>query len=64
MTIGEIIRHEREKLSMTQKDLAQKTGFSIGAISLIESGNSSGNLFTIQTLLSVFDKRLEVVGND
>lgn len=55
MTIGEIINRRRKQQSLTQVDLANKSGLSQGQISQIESGVSDnvtiGNLRKIAKAL-------------
>lgn len=49
-TIGENIRRNREKRGMTQKDLAEKVGITLGAISQIEAGKTGKKFDTLRDI--------------
>ncbi len=49
--IGEVIREERRLASMTQEELAEKTGTKKSFISRIENGHSDIQLSTLYKLL-------------
>lgn len=51
--IGEIIREERRLASMTQEELARKTGTKKSFISRIENGHSDIQLSTLYRLLEL-----------
>lgn len=51
--IGEVIREERRLCSMTQEQLAEKTGTKKSFISRIENGHSDIQLSTLYKLLEV-----------
>lgn len=51
--IGEIIREERLQCSMTQEQLAEKTGTKKSFISRIENGHSDIQLSTLYKLLEL-----------
>ena len=51
--IGEIIKEERRLASMTQEQLAEKTGTKKSFISRIENGHSDIQLSTLYKLLEV-----------
>lgn len=51
--IGEIIREERRLASMTQQQLAEKTGTKKSFISRIENGHSDIQLSTLYRLLEL-----------
>ena len=51
--IGEIIREERRLASMTQEELAQKTGTRKSFISRIENGHSDIQLSTLYKLIEL-----------
>ncbi|RXK52555.1 helix-turn-helix domain-containing protein [Aquirufa rosea] len=51
--IGEVIKEERRLCSMTQEQLAQKTGTKKSFISRIENGHSDIQLSTLYKLLEV-----------
>lgn len=51
--IGEIIREERRLASMTQQQLAEKTGTRKSFISRIENGHSDIQLSTLYRLLEL-----------
>lgn len=49
-TIGENIRYQREKQGLTQKDLAEKIGVTLGAISQIEAGKTGKKFDTLRDI--------------
>jgi ribosome-binding protein aMBF1 (putative translation factor) len=51
--IGEIIKEERKLCSMTQEQLAEKTGTKKSFISRIENGHSDIQLSTLYRLLEI-----------
>ena len=51
--IGEVIKEERRLCSMTQEQLAEKTGTKKSFISRIENGHSDIQLSTLYKLLEV-----------
>lgn len=51
--IGEVIKEERRLCSMTQEQLAQKTGTKKSFISRIENGHSDIQLSTLYKLLEI-----------
>ena len=51
--IGEIIKEERKLASMTQEELAEKTGTKKSFISRIENGHSDIQLSTLYRLLEL-----------
>lgn len=51
--IGEVIREERRLCSMTQEQLAEKTGTKKSFISRIENGHSDIQLSTLYKLLEI-----------
>jgi len=51
--IGEIIKEERRLASMTQEELAEKTGTKKSFISRIENGHSDIQLSTLYKLLEI-----------
>lgn len=55
MTIGQRIRHFREKAGMTQADLADKLGVTHGAISLIESDKRGVTLENLDKIIKALD---------
>ena len=53
IAIGEVIKEERRLCSMTQEQLAEKTGTKKSFISRIENGHSDIQLSTLYKLLEV-----------
>lgn len=51
-TIGRRIARVREKETLTQEDLAEKTGFPISYISKVERGVISVGVFNLQKIAS------------
>jgi len=53
--IGQLLKEERTKLNLTQKQLAQKSGISYVSINRIENGKNP-RLSVIQKLFGAMDK--------
>jgi transcriptional regulator with XRE-family HTH domain len=51
--IGKTIQERREKLSLTQEDLAEMTGISSRTLYAIENGRANPSLTTLQKILEV-----------
>jgi ribosome-binding protein aMBF1 (putative translation factor) len=58
--IGEVIRRERLRLSLTQKELAQKYHLSLRVIRDLEQGHMNASLKATKEILKVFDCTLTV----
>jgi HTH-type transcriptional regulator/antitoxin HipB len=58
--IGNIIRRARKKISLSQKQLADKAGLRQGTISLIEAGSPSAKIETLLTVLSALDLEFQI----
>ena len=59
--IGEILRDARKEISMTQEELANKTGTRKSFISRIENGHSDIQLSTLYRLVEIgFGKRVNL----
>ena len=56
------IRTRREALGWTQKQLSDRSGISTWTIGQIESGQSKGNLETVEKLFDAMDCKLSVIG--
>jgi len=55
MTIGERIKQTRKKKGMTQKELAEKTGLSIGTVQGYEQGKYNPKRASIEKLVSALN---------
>ena len=62
-TIGENIRRTREKRGMTQKDLAEKVGVTLGAISQIEGGKTGKKFDTLRDICISLDVSADEILN-
>ena len=51
--IGKTIQDRREKLSLTQEDIAEMTGISSRTLYAIETGRANPSLSTLQKILEV-----------
>ncbi|MEA1979744.1 MAG: helix-turn-helix transcriptional regulator [candidate division Zixibacteria bacterium] len=59
--IGEILRDARKEISMTQEELANKTGTRKSFISRIENGHSDIQLSTLYRLVEIgFGKKINL----
>ncbi len=59
--IGEILRDARKEVSMTQEELARKTGTKKSFISRIENGHSDIQLSTLYRLVEIgFGKKVNL----
>ncbi|MEK7639851.1 MAG: helix-turn-helix transcriptional regulator [Patescibacteria group bacterium] len=54
------LSESRKKRGLTQAQLAKKAGMPQSQIARVESGNSNVTLSTVQKILSVLDKKLEI----
>ena len=53
MTLAEVIKSRRKKLSLTQGDLAQMSGVSLATVKDIERGEGNPSLSTASKLLEL-----------
>lgn len=59
--IGELLKDERKKASMTQEELAEKTGTKKSYISRVENGHTDIQLSTLYKLIEQgFNRKLEL----
>lgn len=61
--IGEQLKTERQKLNLTQKQLAEKSGISFVSINRIENG-SNPRLSVIKKIFDAMDKNLTIIIED
>lgn len=61
--IGEQLKTERQKLNLTQKQLAEKSGISFVSINRIENG-SNPRLSVITKIFDAMGKRLQIEVKD
>lgn len=62
--IGRTIKFHREKLKLTQAELAEMTDLSVQHLSRIENGNYVPSLYTFFILITVLKIDLRVFGYD
>lgn len=58
--IGNIIRRNRKRLGMSQRELGDRVGLRQETISLIETGNSATRLDTLLALLAALDLEFRI----
>lgn len=56
--VGQKVKHLRKLISMTAKELAQKASISVGMLSLLENGSTSGSVETLRKIAKVLDTTL------
>ena len=61
--IGELLKAERQKLNLTQKQLAEKSGISFVSISRFENGTQP-RLSIITKIFDAMGKRLQIEVKD
>lgn len=61
--IGELLKEERIKLKLTQKQLAEKSGISYVSINRIENG-SNPRLSVIKKIFNAMDKNFKIIIKD
>lgn len=62
--IGPFMKHLREEMEMTQKDLSDETGFSIQTISKFENGKTSPRTFAAKRIIDKLITIWEINGYD
>lgn len=58
INIGSVFRKRRKLLNLTQKEVAGRVGITSAAISQIESGHRSNNVYTLYALAKALDTEL------
>ena len=58
---SEVLRNERKKQGITQKELAQKTGFSQQVISYVERGRTDFSVSTLKKISEALDILIKIV---
>jgi HTH-type transcriptional regulator/antitoxin HipB len=58
--IGNLIRSNRKKNALSQKQLGEKVGLRQGTISVIETGNPAVRIGTLLTVLAALDLEFQV----
>lgn len=58
--IGNLIRRNRKKLQLSQRELGERTGLRQETISLIETGSAATRLDTLLAVLAALDLELQV----
>lgn len=60
--IGELLKHERENLNLTQEEMAERTGTKKSYISRVENGKADIQLSTLYKLIEQgLNRKLELV---
>ena len=59
MELQEIMKSRREKLSLSQRDLAEMAGVSLATIKDIERGKGNPSLTTIQKILEILGLEID-----
>ena len=54
-TVGQIIKDIRTELNLTQKEFADKLGFSCKTVSSWEKGRSNPDIFIVQMMHRIFN---------
>ena len=61
LNISEIIRSQRKRMNLTQEQLAEAVGVTIGAVSKWESGLSSPDISMLPVLADFFELSIDVL---
>lgn len=59
-TIARILKEERKKHELTQRELSTLSGVSIATIRAIEQGTASPNVDTLNRILNLFNLEIAV----
>jgi len=63
-TLGAMLKLERKKAGISQRDIAQKSGITQSTISHLESGDSNCRIDTLERYTNAIGKKLNLISKD